>query len=208
MAATGFGLRPYRLLNSSGPNFMVNSAWQVAYNYASNIGQGDLVIPQNTGYMALASNSPSNPVLGVFAGVNYPNPANTLQPQGQRAWTAPTLASNVTVNAQIWDDQDIVFAVLASATSSLTQSCVGFNANFLSNGTPNATTGISTLILDSTSLSTNASLPLRIVEFQPTLNNGPTAGTTNLTTYNPAGTTNPILGVTLNTAFNGVPTGV
>lgn len=198
MAATGFGLRPYRNLNAAPPNFIVNNGFQVAYNNANKIGTGDLVIPLNTGFLDIASNSPSNPVLGVFAGVSYPNPANTIQPQPQRAWTAPTLASTVTVTASYWDDTDVVFAVLASSTSSLTQSCIGFNANFLSNGTPNATTGISTLILDSTSLSTNASLPLRIVEFQPILGNGPTAG----------GTTNPILGVTLNTAFNAVPTGV
>lgn len=198
MAAVGFGLRPYRNLNASGPNFMVNGSFQVAYNNSTNIGQGDIVIPLSTGFLAIASNSPSNPVLGVFGSVNYPNPLNTIQPQVQRAWLAPTLASTVTVTAQYFDDTDIVFAVLSSATSALTQSCIGLNANFLSNGTPNTTTGISTLILDSTSLSTNASLPLRIVEFQPLLNNGPTAG----------GTTNPILGVTLNTAFNSVPTGI
>lgn len=189
----GTGLRPYRNLISAGPNFLVNNGFGIAYNNSHTIGEGDLVIPLNTGYLDIASNQPSNPVLGVFAGCYYPNPANTIQPQNQRAWTAPTLASNVTVQSQYFDDRNIVFAVVASA--SLAQSAIGLNANFLSNGTPNATTGISTLILDASTVSTASNLPLRIVEFQPLQGNGPTS-------------VNPVMGVTLNTAFNTVPTGV
>lgn len=189
----GFGLRPYRNLNTAGPNFMVNNGFGIAYNNSHTIGEGDIVIPLNTGYLDIASNSPSNPVLGVFAGCYYPNPANTIQPQNQRAWTAPTLASNVAVTAQYFDAATTVFAVVASA--SLTQSAVGFNANFLSNGSPNATTGISTLILDTTTLSTASNYPLRIVEFAPIQGNT-------------TASVNPIMGVTLNTAFNGVPTGI
>lgn len=193
MAAIGFGLRPYRNLFGSTPNFVVSNGLQIAYNNSHTFGEGDLVIPLSTGYLDIASNSPSNPVLGVFSGCYYPNPANTIQPQNQRVWNAPTLASNVVVTAQYFDDADVVFAVLASST--LTQSCIGLNANFLSNGLPNATTGISTLILDATSPSTNASLPLRIVEFQPIQGNGTASA-------------NPIMGVTLNTSVFNTATGV
>lgn len=198
MAAVGFGLRPYRSLAGPTPSFQVNGAFQIAYNNAHTIGEGDLVIPLSTGFLDIASNQPSNPTLGVFGGCTYPNPANTIQPQGQRAWTAPTLASNVTVTAQYFDDPNIVFAVMATSTSSLNQSAIGLNANFVSNGSPNAATGISVLMLDSTSVSTASNLPLRIVEFQPLLNNGTTA----------QGVTNPILGVTLNTALANAVTGV
>lgn len=193
MAAIGSGLRPYRNLQGAGPNFIVNNGFGIAYNNSHTIGEGDIVIPLNTGYLDIASNSPSNPVLGVFAGCYYANPANTIQPQNQRSWTAPTLGSTTTVTAQYYDDPQLVFAVVASA--SLTQSAVGFNANFLSNGSPNATTGISTLILDTTSLSTTSTYPLRIVEFAPIQGNGPAS-------------VNPIMGVTLNTAFARATSGI
>lgn len=189
----GSGLRPYRNLFGSTPNFLVSNGFQIAYNNSHTIGEGDLVIPLSTGYLDIASNSPSNPVLGVFAGCYYANPANTIQPQNQRAWTAPTLSSTTTVTAQYFDDADVVFAVVASST--LTQSAIGLNANFLSNGSPNTATGISTLILDTTSLSTNASLPLRVIEFQPLQGNGPSSA-------------NPIMGVTLNTSVYNTATGV
>ncbi len=194
MTATlnGSGLRPYRTTTAATTNFQVENG-QIAYNNSHSIGEGDIVIPLSTGYLDIASNSPSNPVLGVFANCFYPNPANTIQPQNQRAWTAPTLASTVQVQAQFYSDPTIVYAVVASA--SLTQSAIGFNANFLSNGSPNSTTGISTLILDAASLSTGASYPLRIVEFVPIQGNGTAA------TY-------PIMGVTLNTSFTRATTGV
>lgn len=189
----GFGLRPYRNLLGAGPTFLASNSFGIAYNNSHTIGEGDIVIPLNTGYLDIASNSPSNPVLGVFANCAYANPINTIQPQTQRSWTAPTLASTTTVSAQYYDDPQLVFAVVASA--SLTQSAVGFNANFLSNGTPNTSTGISTLILDASSLSTASNYPLRIVEFAPIQGNT-------------TASVNPIMGVTLNTAFAFVPTGI
>lgn len=192
MAAIGFGLRPYRNLNAATGNFSINGGFQIAYNNAHTFGNGDIVIPLSTGYLDLATAS-SNPVLGIFNMCSYPNPANTIQPQGQRIWNAPTLASNVVVTAQYWDAPDVVFQVMASA--SLTQSCIGLNANFLSNGLPNATTGISTLQLDTTTISTLNSLPLRIVELYP----GQSNALTNV---------NPILGVVLNTSLQNATSGV
>jgi hypothetical protein len=198
MTGTGFGLKPYRNLYAAAPNYQVNNAFQIAYNNSHSIGTGDIVIPLSTGFLDIASNQPSNPILGVYAYCQYPNPNNTIQPQPQRLWNGPSLASNVTVNAIYWDDPQIVFAVMASA--SLAQSSIGLNANFISNGVPNTTTGISILQLDASSVSTASNLPLRIVEFAPFETSG---GTVNGPT-----SVNPVMGVTLNTAFAKAVTGV
>lgn len=193
MAFVGNGLRPYRRLDSAALNFLVNN-YQMAYNQASSLGTGDVVIPLSTGYVGAASTG-SNPVLGIYNYVSYPNPTNTIQPQGQRLWNNPGLASNVTVQAYVWDDPNIVFAAGVTSTSTLTQSCIGYNINFVSNFTPNTTTGISTLALDSTSVATTSTLPFRIVELVPISGNSFSA-------------TNPILGVVLNNSFYRTSSGV
>lgn len=179
---TGFGLRPYRRVDGAALNFMVNTG-QLAYNQASSIGQGDVIIPLNTGYVGPASTN-SNPILGVWMNCNYANPLNTIQPQTIRAWAAPSLSSTTVVTAQYVDDPAIVFEVIANGT--LTQSSIGFNANFASNHAP-TTAGFSTLVLDTSTVSTLSTLPLRIVELSP------------IPYGNSFSSANPVMGVVLNT---------
>lgn len=188
---TPFGLQPSRRLDGAALNFLFNT-YQIAYNYASTIGQGDVVINTSAGVVNLATTG-SNPVMGVFVGCSYANPQNTIQPGVVRAWTAPTLTSTTVVKAQVWDDPQLVFRVRANG--SVTQTAIGLNATFASNGSPNSLTGVSTLALDTATIATTNSLPLRIIGYAPDANNDPTSA------Y-------PVLEVIINTSIYKTTTGI
>lgn len=164
---TPFGLQPSRRLDGAALNFMTNKQI-IAYNNSNTIGEGDMVILNSSGVIDIASTT-SNPVLGVFAGCSYADPSAMIPLSPHRAWTAPTLASSTVVTATVWDDPQLVFRIRTNGT--LSQTAVGLNAKFGSNGSPNSITGVSTAFLDTTTVSTNSTYPLRIVGFAPDANN-------------------------------------
>ena len=186
-----FGFQPSRRLDGAALNFMVNYGY-IAYNNAHTFGTGDVVTLLSTGYVDTATTS-TNPVLGVFANCAFPPTGQAFQAPTTRIWNAPTLSSTTVVTTQYWDDPQVVFRVRTNGT--LTQSAIGLNATFGSNGSPNTTTGLSTAFLDTTTVSTLSTLPFRIIGFSNEINNVTTAA-------------NAVMEVILNTSVYKTGTGV
>lgn len=170
-STVSIGFQPARRIDGAAGNFMTNT-YRIAYNNANTFGTGDVVYLSSSGYIDKAATN-TNPMLGVFAYCQYANPANTIQPGVVRLWNAPTLASTTVVTAQVWDDPNLVFRIRANGT--VYQTSIGLNATFVSNASPNTSTGISTVMLDTTTINTTSNLPLRIVGFAPDANNDPTS---------------------------------
>lgn len=155
----GFGLRAVRRLDGAAMSFQIEEN-QIAYNNSHTWGTGDLVIRLSTGYID-AYVASGAVVLGVFMGCSY-----FSAPVGRTIWSpiwnAPSLASNLLVKAWIMTDPNIVYDIRGDATAAITNAAVGANADVVV-GTPNAITGQSTTLLNTTTMDSTATFPLRIV---------------------------------------------
>lgn len=152
-----------------GANTYKATKYKIKNGYGSNIGRGDVVMTGtggNQGYVILGTSGASN-WLGVFVGI-LPYYDTTLQAIGhglngsyQSGLTPP---SGVDIDCLVIDDPFAVFMAQMNA-SSWAVSWRGQNVNFLSgsNGAPDKS-GQSTLSLDSTTIATTNTLPLRIVD--------------------------------------------
>lgn len=155
----GFGLRAVRRLDGAAMSFQIETN-QIAYNNANTFGTGDLVIRLSTGFIDKYAASGAV-VLGVFMGCKY-----FSAPVGRTIWSpiwnAPSIASNLIVEAYIMTDPNLVFDIRGSATAAITRADVGANADVVV-GTANAITGQSTTTLDTSAMNSTATFPLRIV---------------------------------------------
>lgn len=177
-----------------GSNTYQANPYTIKKGYASNIGFNDVVqsgAGGNQGYVTLAPDNAAA-VLGVFVNV-VPYFDATLQYMGYGLNGSYSVNSNPTtdVGCLLIDDPDAVFRVQMSGgpfTQAMRGQNIGWKAG--SNGAPNAS-GISTLVLDATTISESATLPFRIV------------GVTGIPgTVQDPGNTNPTILVCMNTAEN------
>lgn len=149
----------------AAPTFQANR-FRIKSSYDTAIGVGDLVktgTSTNQGYVVLATTSETQ-VLGVFVGVEpyYDSTAQQTMHGLNGSW--PTSANpSADVWALVINDPFAVFRVQVSA-GTWAESWRGQNINFTSgsNGAPNSS-GISTLSVDSTTIATTNTLPLRII---------------------------------------------
>lgn len=165
----GNGFQPTRhFLNAAG-NFQ-NNTRTIAYDYATAIGFGDVVVPLSDGTIGRATAS-DTPIEGIFLGCLYTNPS---APQGsqvtyQKNWPGVSLGnSSIVVTAFICNDPYQVFTVRASSTA-ITTASIGANATFVANAV--SASGISTETLNSASVATTTTLPFRIVGLSKFVNN-------------------------------------
>lgn len=154
----GFGLRAAGRRDGAAMSFQLEEC-RIAYNNANTFGTGGLVKALNTGFIDKYTASGAQ-VKGVFVGCSYFSAAvgRTIW---SPIWNAPTLASNLIVKAWILSDPDYLFTIRGSQTAVIAQGDVGANADVVV-GTPDAITGQSTTLLDTTTMDTTATFPLRI----------------------------------------------
>lgn len=192
-----FGLRPQGRFNSG--SLEVFQQYPIASGYNTAIAAGDIVQLVDNGtattiekQAATGNTTTDIAVVGVFIGCTYTNPT-TGQLTFDTLWPAGTAASDAM--AYVVTDPDATYTVQASASIANSNDVYGKNAGLVQTA-PNTTFKISRVALDVTTLSTDANLPVRIVDYM-----GGSRG-------DERGTSFPILVVKLNYTQFSVPTGV
>jgi len=136
-----FGLRPSRQLNGS-PFINAQNRYRVATNNSTNIYQGDVVIPFNSGTVGRAVANTSTPAVGVFNGCFYTDPT-TQKPTWKNYLPSSVTATDIV--AFVIDAPDTVFEVNANGVFGVADIFKNFSVN---NVTGNIQTGISYVQLD------------------------------------------------------------
>jgi hypothetical protein len=180
------GLQPRMYLN--GAQWSGQSrAYPIQSSYATAIYYGSPVTTTG-GYLAIGA-AGTNPLVGVFIGVNYFDASNN--PQYSKYWPAAT-ATFQTANAQalVVDDPMVLFDVQVDDSTGphthpfVDQTSIGLNGTFVLAAGTQATSFISQAYLDYTTVAVGATLNLKLIDFTPVPGNGPSAGGTPTTWYN------------------------
>ena len=140
-----FGLRPHRKLDGT-PLVGAQNRYVIKDNYATQIFQGDLVIPTSTGNIEKydPSGGASNVVVGVFNGCFYNDPT-TQKPTYKNYYPGGVTPTEGDLTAYIVDDPDAVF--LADADAVFARADL-FSNYGITNTTGVTQTGISKAQLD------------------------------------------------------------
>ena len=152
-----FGLRPSRQLNGS-PFINAQNRYRVATNNSTNIYQGDVVIPFNSGTVGRAVANTSTPAVGVFNGCFYTDPT-TQKPTWKNYLPGSTVASDIV--AFVIDAPDTVFEVNANGVFGVADIFKNFSVN---NVTGNIQTGISYVQLDVANSGTDSTYLVQAID--------------------------------------------
>ena len=152
-----FGLRPSRQLNGS-PFINAQNRYRVATNNSTNIYQGDVVIPFNSGTVGRAVANTSTPAVGVFNGCFYTDPT-TKKPTFSNFLPSSINASDLV--AFVIDAPDTVFEVNANAVFAVADIFKNFSIN---NVTGNTATGISLVQLDVANSGTDSTFLVQAID--------------------------------------------
>ena len=152
-----FGLRPSRQLNGS-PFINAQNRYRVATNNSTNIYQGDVVIPFNSGTVGRAVANTSTPAVGVFNGCFYTDPT-TQKPTWKNYLPSSTVASDIV--AFVIDAPDTVFEVNANGVFAVADIFKNFSVN---NVTGNTQTGISYVQLDVANSGTDSTYLVQAID--------------------------------------------
>lgn len=165
-----FGFQQSSTITGASPNYVVVHR-QISSANTNKIGRGDPVIELSTGYIDIAL-STSNPILGVFDGVEYYD-TSLQKTQWLPAWYGVTTGLSGSILAAIIVDPQATYKVQAgnSSTTGITFANVGLNVTFGGQGNPVNGSGVSQAYIDVATISTTNTLPFRIVGFGGTPNN-------------------------------------
>jgi len=152
-----FGLRPSRQLNGS-PFINAQNRYRVATNNSTNIYQGDVVIPFDSGTVGRAVANTSTPAVGVFNGCFYTDPT-TQKPTWKNYLPGSTVASDIV--AFVIDAPDTVFEVNANGVFAVADIFKNFSVN---NVTGNTQTGISYVQLDVANSGTDSTYLVQAID--------------------------------------------
>jgi hypothetical protein len=152
-----FGLRPSRQLNGS-PFINAQNRYRVATNNSTNIYQGDVVIPFDSGTVGRAVANTSTPAVGVFNGCFYTDPT-TQKPTWKNYLPGSTVASDIV--AFVIDAPDTVFEVNANGVFGVADIFKNFSVN---NVTGNIQTGISYVQLDVANSGTDSTYLVQAID--------------------------------------------
>lgn len=160
-----FGLRPIGPAGGGPYNANLQERRNgILYSNATAIYTGDLVKMQNTGYMAQwTATTAVSQCWGVFRGCRYfSNSQQTIVPQ--KYWPGTDAASG-TVLAQFIPAAlaPLQYYVIQTDSTGITLADIGANADIVV-GTGSTLTGFSGSYLDTGTLNTTATLPLRIID--------------------------------------------
>lgn len=160
-AAKPYGFRPINLLGGQA-NSGSFRLYKIASGYATGIFYGDLVeLVASAGTIQKSTGTTAVTPIGVFMGVEYMSATQGLLQRNQ--WTASTaVPTGTTAWAYVADDPDLLFELQGSAT--LGQNSIGTNAALVQ-GAGSTATGISGVTLNSATIATTNTLPVRIVDY-------------------------------------------
>lgn len=163
MSATAkpYGFRPINLLGGQA-NSGSFRLYKIASGYATGIFYGDLVeLVASAGTIQKSTGTTAITPVGVFMGVEYMSATQGLLQRNQ--WTASTtVPTGTTAWAYVVDDPDMLFEIQGSAT--LGQNSIGTNAAVVQ-GAGSTATGVSGVTLNSATIATTNTLPVRIVDY-------------------------------------------
>ncbi len=175
------GYRPWGTLSGGEGVWPSPRESEVANNYGTALGVGDIIIPVSDGTVAIAAAANNGLLLGVAIGFRRSingkmTPCNIIP--ASTTFT-PTAVGSVNASKVIWIPltADVIWEVDAddgtTATTLAAQiALIGENAD-MTTGTPDATTGVSAFSLDiSTHATTTANF--RIIDYLKTADNDPT----------------------------------
>lgn len=163
MSATAapYGLRPVNLIGGQ-PYAGSTRLIKIANAYAANLFYGEPVSINTSGVVIAETGTTTvaaTGVVGVFVGCTYTDP-NLKYKVFKQYWPTGTVATDA--YAYVVDDPDVVMQ--AQADGSVAQTALGANIGFTA-AAGSTTTGNATTALDTATLNTTATLPLRIVGF-------------------------------------------
>lgn len=154
------GFQSGRLYGSGAPNYAIRTA-KIAYNYGTQIADGDPVYLYTDGTIRLFANGGTT-IHGIFRGCKYVDPG-LQRVQWYPAWRAPTLAADTNVVAEIEVDPEMTFRAQVNGAA-ITQASIGLNIDITASTSGQPTTaGMSVCSLLSSSAAASATLPFRIV---------------------------------------------
>lgn len=151
-----FGLRPLGNLSATGAQKQYG--YEIADNQAGAIYQGDLVTLKD-GYIIQFDPATHTAAVGVFNGCNYIDPT-TGKPTWKNYYPGSVNITQGKITADVLDDPNQLFIIQNDGTSAAAN--YGKNADVVV-GTGNATTGVSGMELDTSTIATTAALNLKIV---------------------------------------------
>ena len=155
----------------------------IAAAYATAILNGDTVATDSTGYLVAKTTTNSGDSVGVLVGCQYVNSSGQTV-EGQYYPASASTSTNLAY-AYVVDDPYATFKVVATHAASTTaysasRTVVGLNAAIVF-GAGSTASGDSAYGIDITSVTTAATLPLRIVDVVPDTASGPRSASA--TTY-------------------------
>lgn len=152
-----FGLRPaYHPSGVTRP-----TAMSILTGYSSNILQNQPVkiVPSSTGEGTIAAAAIGDRFIGTFQGVEWTDSDGRRRVSNK--WTASTAGTDII--AYVTVDPTIIYEIQTNATVAVTD--IGKQCDFTTIGTGSTVTGLSAMMLDVASATTNASL--RIMGITP-----------------------------------------
>jgi hypothetical protein len=162
--STPYGLIPIKKLGGVVYNGAFNQ-WKIASAYGTDIFMGDVVNINPgaaTGTIIKDTGTTTATPIGVFLGCTYTDP-NLNYKVHRNYWPASTVATDAL--AYVCDDPDMIFKIQGDGAGVIfDQTNIGSNAALVQ-GSGSSTTGISGVSLDSSSATTTAALPLKIIDY-------------------------------------------
>jgi hypothetical protein len=128
-------------------------------SYGTSVFYGDVVKVVAAGTVEKDSGTTTMTPVGIFVGCSYTDP-NTSQPTYSQMWTASTTATDI--KAYVVDDPNIVFQAQGNAT--LAQTALGNNVAVVQTA-GSTTIGTSKNSINSSTIATTKTLPVRIIGF-------------------------------------------
>ena len=156
--ATPYGFRPVGLLGGGSWSDSIRHV-KIASGYGTAIFYGDAVKIVSAGTIEKDAGTTTMTPVGIFVGCRYTDP-NTNQPTYAQQWTSSVTASDAF--AYVVDDPNVVFQAQGDAT--LAQTALGNNVAVVQTAGSTAI-GTSKNAIDSSTIATTKTLPIRILGF-------------------------------------------
>ena len=152
-----YGFRPIKMLGAAY-NGQGQTEYTIANNEASAIYQGDPVILVANGAIDVGSSAGAE-ILGIFNGCEYTDPT-TGKPTFSNHYPGGVAAADI--KAFVVNDPNVVFEVKVDDTNG-GQAQVGTNCNIATYSAGSSIDGISNVVIDGGSFTTNAGANFRVV---------------------------------------------
>ena len=157
-SATPYGFRPVGLLGGGDWSNSIRHI-KLTNSYGTSIFYGDVLKVVSTGTVEKDSGTTTMTPVGIFVGCSYTDPGSS-QPTYAQMWTASTSATDIM--AYVVDDPDVVFQAQGDAT--LAQTALGNNVAVVQTA-GSTSIGTSKNAIDSSTIATTKTLPVRILGF-------------------------------------------